>query len=175
MQGKQESYAYLIGEKNQPEGYVIFTQEKGTNGLNLILKDWVLLTSDSVKHFWSFMAAHRSLASQVQWRSSPMDSTLLLLPEQTAKIKYQKRWMLRVVNVPLALSKRGYPQGIETELHLEITDDLIVANNGKFCLRVSQRMWGSNPWRKMQFSPQYTGFSFPLYRFIYPNSTSVIR
>jgi len=61
----------------------------------------------------------------------------LLLPEQTAKIYRLERWMLRVINVSTALEKRGYPQKLETELHLEVRDDLLPENNGRFVLHVS--------------------------------------
>ena len=46
--------------------------------------------------------------------------------------------MLRIIDVVKALEKRGYPAGIETELHLEVTDEAIDSNNGRFCLKVSQ-------------------------------------
>ena len=45
--------------------------------------------------------------------------------------------MLRVINVGKALEKRGYPLGIETELHLDVQDDLLKENNGKFILSVA--------------------------------------
>jgi len=45
--------------------------------------------------------------------------------------------MLRVVDVSKALEKRVYPLGIETELHLEVKDNLLPENNGKFVLSVS--------------------------------------
>jgi predicted acetyltransferase len=61
----------------------------------------------------------------------------LLLPEQTAKIKNQKRWMLRIVDVYKALQLRGYPLGIETELHLAVQDDLLAVNNDKFILSIA--------------------------------------
>jgi predicted acetyltransferase len=60
----------------------------------------------------------------------------LLLPEQTAKIRSVQRWFLRVVDVRKALEKRGYPSGIQTELHLEVQDNLLPENNGKFILSV---------------------------------------
>ena len=34
--------------------------------------------------------------------------------------------------------QRGYPLGIERELHLEVKDEKVLANNGKFCLQVHQ-------------------------------------
>jgi predicted acetyltransferase len=42
-----------------------------------------------------------------------------------------------VVDVQKALEKRGYPEGIQGELHLEVRDDLIAENNGKFILSVT--------------------------------------
>lgn len=62
---------------------------------------------------------------------------MLLLPEQTAKPRFADRWLLRVIDVGKALSKRGYPPEIEAELHLEVRDDLIAENNGKFMLSVA--------------------------------------
>lgn len=96
-----------------------------------------MLTAAAVRRFWTFIADHRSIIKKVRWRSSTVDPLLLLLPEQTSNIRYSNHWMLRVINVSKALEKRGYPLGIETELHLEVFDDLLPENNGKFVLSVS--------------------------------------
>jgi predicted acetyltransferase len=45
--------------------------------------------------------------------------------------------MLRVVDVERALSERGYPTGLDAELHLAIADDIVPANNASFVLRVA--------------------------------------
>ncbi|MBW4558479.1 MAG: GNAT family N-acetyltransferase [Trichormus sp. ATA11-4-KO1] len=130
-------YGYLIGEQGQPQGYIILTQERTKDGTMLRVRDWTILTNAAARTFWSFIANHRSQIDQVRWKSSVVDSLTLLLPEQTAKIKYQERWMLRIINVVKALEMRGYPPGITTELHLEIQDDLLATNNGKFILSVA--------------------------------------
>lgn len=134
---KQTLYAYLIGEANQPQGYIIFSQHRDKDGTILRIRDWVVLTTAAAQTFWSFLANHRSQIDKIRWRSSPVDSLSLLLPEQTAKVKHISRWMLRVVDVVKALEKRGYPTKIQTELHLEVEDDLIAENNGKFILSVA--------------------------------------
>ncbi|MGM3304921.1 GNAT family N-acetyltransferase [Anabaena sp. WFMT] len=135
-QEKQKVYAYFIGSQDQPQGYIIFTQERTQDGAILKVIDWVLPTDAAVQTFWSFLGKHRSQIKKVQWKSSVIDSLTLLLPELTAKISHQKLWMLRVINLVTALEMRGYPQGINTELHLEVKDDLLPANNGKFILSV---------------------------------------
>jgi predicted acetyltransferase len=134
---KEIVYTYLIGTKDQPQGYIIFTQERTKDGEILSVKDWVLHTVAAAQTFWSFLANHRSQIHKVRWKSSAIDPLTLLLPEQTAKIWSESRWMLRVVDVVKALEVRGYPSGIQAELHLEIQDNLLAENNGKFILSVA--------------------------------------
>ena len=135
---KQSLYAYLIGSETKPEGYIIFTQRREADSFLIGIRDGVVLTTKAAQSFWTFLADHRSQINEVRWYGSSLNPSLLLLSEQSAKIAHKEHWMLRVINVPLALSKRGYPLGVETELHLEIKDNLIAKNNGRFCLKVSQ-------------------------------------
>ena len=134
---KEPLYAYLIGEADEPQGYIIFSQHRDKDDTILRIRDWVVLTTAAAQTFWSFLANHRSQIDKIRWRSSPVGSLTLLLPEQTAKVKHISRWMLRVIDVVKALEKRGYPKKIQTELHLEVEDDLIAENNGKFILSVA--------------------------------------
>jgi len=134
---KEIYYAYLFGATDQPEGYIIFSQQPAEDGSLLLVKDRVVLTAAAAKTFWCFLANHRSSIKKVRWRGATSDSLMLLLPEQTAKLRFAERWLLRVIDVGKALSKRGYPPGIEAELHLEVRDDLLAENNGKFILSVS--------------------------------------
>ncbi|MBE9201237.1 MULTISPECIES: GNAT family N-acetyltransferase [unclassified Nodularia (in: cyanobacteria)] len=135
--GQETVYGYLIGDQDQPQGYIICTQERTQNGTMLRVRDWTMLTNASVKTFWAFIANHRSQIDQVQWKSAVVDSLTLLLPEQTAKITRNDRWMLRITNLVKALEMRGYPPGVSAELHLQVKDELLTANNGKFILSVA--------------------------------------
>ncbi|WP_066377448.1 GNAT family N-acetyltransferase [Anabaena sp. CA = ATCC 33047] len=130
-------YTYLIGETDKPQGYIIFTQERAKEGSILNIRDWTILSSAAAQSFWAFLAKHRSQIDQVHWKSSIVDALTLLLPEQSAKIQQQARWMLRIVDVCKALEARGYPEGITAELHLDVQDDLLTANHGKFILSVA--------------------------------------
>ena len=77
--------------------------------------------------------------------------------------------MLRIIDVVGALSKRGYPMGLDAELHLEVSDRAIASNNGKFCLRVSQGRGEVTKGGKGEFqldvrglAPLYTGLFTPI-------------
>ncbi|MBW4642761.1 MAG: GNAT family N-acetyltransferase [Goleter apudmare HA4340-LM2] len=136
-QEKETVFAYLIGTPDQPQGYIIFSQERTENGTILWVRDWAVLTVAAAQSFWSFIAKHRSQIDRVRWQSSINDYLTLLLPEQTAKVFSHKRWMLRLIDVSKALEGRGYPPGVQGELHLEVQDNLLPANNGKFILSVA--------------------------------------
>jgi len=134
---KEKLYAYLIGSADQPQGYIVFSQHREDHKTLVRVKDWTVLTPAAAQTFWCFLTNHRSQIDQVRWKGSPVDFLTLLLPEQTVKLRFVDRWMLRVVDVVKALSKRGYPLAIQTELHLEVEDDLLAENNGRFILSVA--------------------------------------
>jgi len=131
------AYAYLFGD-SQPEGYIIFSQKQINHSAALVVLDWAVLTPAAEHCFWKFLANHRSQIEKVRWRSSAIDPLTLLLPEQVAKLHETERWLLRIVDVTSALEKRGYSSTAEAELHLDIQDDLLPENNGKFILSVTQ-------------------------------------
>lgn len=129
-------YGYAFGTPDASQGYVLFTQQSGSQS-SVRVRDWVLLTPEAVRRFWKLMADHRSMMRTVRWMSSAVDPLIMALSEQTAEIKECDRWLLRIVNVKAALEKRGYQPALETELHLHITDDIIPENNGAFVLSVA--------------------------------------
>ena len=135
---KEVFSGYIIGSTEKPEGYIIISQYSQDSDNILSVVDWVTLTNAATKTFWSFLSNHRSQIDKIRWRSSAIDSLMFILPEQTAKNRFIQRWMLRIINVEKALSSRDYYPGIETELHLEITEDLIAENNGKFVLSIAK-------------------------------------
>ncbi len=129
--------AYGLGSPEQPEGYLVITQATKQPNSRLRVNDWVALTPAALQTFWAFLADHRSQIDTVQWKSSVVDPLTLVLPEDTTKPMFVERWMLRIVDVKGALERRGYPSQLQTELHLELEDDVIPANTGKFVLTVA--------------------------------------
>jgi predicted acetyltransferase len=159
-------YAYLVGSQNQPQGYIIFKQDAKES--EIVILDWVALSAAAAQRLWMFLADHRSQIQKVFWRGAALNPFLLLLPEQTTKVRYLDRWMLRIIDVPKALEIRGYPVGVETELHLAIIDELLPENNGNFILSVSggrgevtRRGKGELHLNIRGLAPLYTGLYTP--------------
>ncbi|MEO0803361.1 MAG: GNAT family N-acetyltransferase [Cyanobacteria bacterium J06642_2] len=158
-------YAYIFGDCDREEGYVLYRQETTPNGAIASIEDWCVLTAAATQQFWSFWAAHRSQINQIRWHGSPLDDLTMVLPEQRAKPRFSDRWLLRIIDVERALSARGYPLHITVELHLDIRDELIPSNNDRFILRVagggSEVQRGGTGALKLSVSglaPMYSGF-----------------
>jgi predicted acetyltransferase len=68
--------------------------------------------------------------------SGPGDPLLSLLSEQPYQLTLGDFWMLRVVHVPAALEARGYAEAVRGELHLEVRDEGLPGNAGRWVLTV---------------------------------------
>jgi len=128
---------YGLGSPAQPEGYIVIAQRTGQHNSRLRVNDWVALTPAALHTCWTFLADHRSQIKTIQWKSSAVDPLTLVLPEEVAKPLFVERWMLRIVDVKAALEQRGYPAQLQMELHLELSDDVISENTGRFVLTVA--------------------------------------
>jgi predicted acetyltransferase len=130
-------YAYLVGEPESPQGYVLFSQRQDGDGAKIRIRDWVALSVDAARRLWTFMADHRSQISSIRWSGGAVDPLLLPLPEQSARIRSMMYWLLRIVHVKAALEQRGYPPNLQVELHLSIDDELLPENTGRYILSVA--------------------------------------
>ncbi|MBA2364400.1 MAG: GNAT family N-acetyltransferase [Chloroflexia bacterium] len=162
---------YLVERDGTSEGYVIYTQRQppGTKEKDINCYDLVALTADAARRLVAFFADHRSTAEHLVWTGAPAEPLLLHVPNQAYKIDWYEQWMLRIVDVPAALAARGYPTGVEAELHLEVRDDVLAPNNGRWVLAVSDGRaevreggTGSIALDVRGLAPMYTGYLSPL-------------
>jgi predicted acetyltransferase len=135
---KTTMHIYTVSDASGPQGYVTFTQPSAEGwSYDLSLRDVVALTPSAGRRLWSFFADHRSFAGKVRWNGPVGDPFAYHLREQEWDTDRVWSWMLRIIDAERALNERGYPAGIETDLHLEITDDVLPSNTGRFVLNVS--------------------------------------
>lgn len=140
------AYGYIFGDPGEVEGYLFFTQRKHESfGYDLFATDVVALTPRAVRRIWTFLADHRSVAGKFQFCGAPADPMLYALTEQSYEIELRIDWMSRIVDVRAALEARGYPAGVATKLHLDVYDDVLEQNTGKFVLDVCEKKGRARP------------------------------
>jgi predicted acetyltransferase len=126
------------GRKAGLDGYVyLYEKRLASYRYDLRITDIVARSPRAVRRLLTFLADHTTMGDTVSWYTGPAGRLVQALPEVGYSITLHEHWMLRIVDVPSALAARGYPEGIEMDLHFAITDDLIPSNAGRFVLEVA--------------------------------------
>lgn len=114
---------YRFGPAHAPEGYVVYAHAP-TESLHfaIAIRDLVLATPAAARRCAALLSDLRSLATELRWLGCASDPLVSLLPEQTARVVEQSRWMLRVLDVPRALALRGYER--DGEARFDVRDPL---------------------------------------------------
>ena len=132
------SRGFLIEGERGAEGYAYLITDPGDPSFEVLgLGDWCATTPEALRTLVSFLADHATMWTSVTWTTGPRDALLASVPDFGYELQLVEYWMLRVVDVPRALEARGYPPGLEAEIQLEVEDEVVAANRGRFVLSVS--------------------------------------
>ena len=129
---------YVIGDIDAAQGFAIFRSgaRERSHPQPLISTDVVALTGAASRRLLTLVRDHRSMCDSFEWFGPPDDTLPLFANEQFVKVKAMMRWLLRIVSLPAALAQRGYDADLSGELHLEVRDELLPENSGRWILRV---------------------------------------
>jgi predicted acetyltransferase len=86
---------------------------------------------------WSVVGSGSSVVKNVVAYVAPDDPIHLLLAQEVSHETYVKRWMLRVMDVPKAVSARGFSPVVTGSAALSLQDRLLPGNSGSWQLEVS--------------------------------------
>lgn len=135
-------YRYLIMQEGVAQGYVIYRQGERPSPITLL--DVCVLTQQAGRAVLSLLARYRYMLENVTWAGGPHDPLVFLLREPLVGVTRPRvktvislDWMLRLIDVRKALSLRGYPPGLNAELHFDVRDDYLPANNGRIVLEIA--------------------------------------
>lgn len=132
-----ESDAYLVEGEQGPEGYIVYHREKSTTVRHFMYGNACALTGAAARRILTFLVDHKSFVEYFGWNGGPADPFNFALADPRRRVHLSWPWMMRIVEPIRALKERGYPQHVEAELHLRITDDILEANNLDLVLAVS--------------------------------------
>lgn len=136
---REETYHGFAVENDSHEfeGYVFLAQKRRPDGRqDLSLSDFSFNTPAAGRRLWSLLADFAPMGEELTFFGGPTHPALELLQQQRHRVEQKDSWLIRILDVPKALKARGYSPACNAELHLDIHDDLIPANNARFMLRV---------------------------------------
>lgn len=168
---QKPQYGYVVGEADAPEGFLIYFQEGGVFEPSRIeIRDQYAATARAGRRLWTFLADHASIVSTVSWRGPAVEPLLALIGECKFTPVKVFRWMLRIVDVERALSARGYPGDVSTELHFDVTDTLLPANTGRYVLEIQNGAAEVRRGGRGEMQCDVRGLA-PLYSALFPAQT----
>jgi predicted acetyltransferase len=128
---------FVVGEPGALEGYAIFYEKPTATRLHydLVVTDLVASTERAYRALLSLLGQHGTLGESVVLHTGPGDPVVQLLPDGHFNSGGVHHWMTRVVDVAAALSTRGYG-AIEAQLEIEVRDDLLGRNAGRWVLSI---------------------------------------
>ncbi len=136
------AYVYVVEpEPGAPlEGYVSFTQAPltgGQLGYELHVLDVCASTGRGHQALLGLLGAHRSVVASATLRVAPADPLIALLDEQPRNgVETRFDWMLRVTHLEAAFAARGFPAGVRGALHLDVVDDVVPENAGRWMVEL---------------------------------------
>lgn len=128
----------LMGEHDQAEGYISYVKSTTNAPYNrIIVKDMFAISGHGYRRLWSFLSdVSTSVVDSIEFNTAPHDPARLSLPDPHFDVTLTDCWMVRIANVQSALSQRGYAPRVNATLDLDLYDDVIDANNGKWRLTI---------------------------------------
>lgn len=131
--GESEIDVYLALGAQGPEGYLTLTPPRAGR---LRVADHCLLTVEAAAAAAGLLGSYRGRVERIVWNAAPDDLLLHGLIDVGVSVDDWEEWMLRILDIPTALSARGYSGHAEGELLLKIDDSTLLQNNGRWKLTV---------------------------------------
>ncbi len=123
-----EDFCYLADD-----GYVIYRWR----GREIDVDNLVAGSEATARALWSLVGSASSVAKSVKACVEPDDPVFWLLRERTYDEVKQTRWMFRLIDVPAAVARRGYPAGVTLDTVVEVDDPQRPANSGAWRVQVA--------------------------------------
>ncbi len=123
------------------EGYASFTYGPASGAIDfnysVVCRHLVASTMEGMASLLSYLRGFRGLGVSVRFTGPPAAPLALLVEEQRVLPAWTYRWMLRLLDVPSALSSRGY-MPISAEFDLTVEDGLFPENRGPWRVTISE-------------------------------------
>jgi predicted acetyltransferase len=119
-------------------GYVYLSEQRPdlNSRFDVVLTDFVFLDAEAGVRIWAFLRDFAMMGERLRFYGGPTHPALQLLKQQRHEVLLKDDWLIRVFDVKRAMEARGYSAAIDAEVHLDVTDEVIGANTGRWVVRV---------------------------------------
>jgi predicted acetyltransferase len=129
---------FAIGAGDRVDGYAYFQQRRrpDTGRQELLVNDVAFRSAEAGRRLLGFFADFATVAEEAVFAGGPHHPLMWLLGQQRYSVARKDYWMLALTNVERALAGRGYSTAVRGEIDLEVVDDVVPENGGRYRVRV---------------------------------------
>jgi predicted acetyltransferase len=177
---RETEYAgYAVVRPSDPageiDGYVMLNQGRRPDGRqDLTLSDFVFTTPEAGRRLLGFLADFRMMGEDLNFFGGPTHPALTLLRQQRYDVHLKDSALVRVLNVRKVLESRGYPTGLSTSIDLDVADELLPHNHGKWRLSVERGVASCTPGGSGAIRASIRGVAMLLTGYATPSQAALI-
>lgn len=127
------------GPNDEVLGYVFLTQERDPKSgrHDILASDFVATTAEAAERLVSLIGEFGSMGLSFKFGAGAMHPLMALFEEpRYLELKFKDYWMLRVLDVTKAIEERGYAQGLSTRLEIDVADEILPQNQGRWVIEI---------------------------------------
>jgi predicted acetyltransferase len=128
------TYRYCVRKGSKIDGYIIYSQQPERSSFDysysLVCHDLIWHNSEAAHSLLAFAGGHVVVGVNLMWIGAPGDPLTQFVHLQQPEVTHSSWWMARLLDVPRALSARGYPGALDVSIALNVKDEVIIENSG---------------------------------------------
>ena len=129
--------SYLVRRGDHVVGFLAFeAQRDGGSRFELAASQLVALDRDAYRAIFGFVQSMGSMARALRTRLPEYVLLATLDHPHRVEQTHAHPFMTRVIDASAAVAARGYSPHIDAEIHLDLHDGVLAANDGPFVLQV---------------------------------------
>ncbi|MFI7455142.1 enhanced intracellular survival protein Eis [Nonomuraea sp. NPDC049714] len=125
----KDDFLYLADD-----GFLVYRWD----GPDMEVDNLVAGSADTARALWSIVGSSSSVAKRITATVAPDDPVLWLLRERTKDQITRDPWMFRVLDLPAAVRRRGYPEVVTATAVVQVNDPLLEGNTGRWRLEFAE-------------------------------------
>jgi predicted acetyltransferase len=135
----EPTVGHVVEERGALTGYVFYVSIPQAESifLDVLVQDMAASTARARARLLTLLGDLQSLGDEVTFFGPLFDARHATLAQRQYQTRLYEHYMLRIVDVARALEARGYPKGVSLELHLDVEDDVVPDNAGRYRVRIA--------------------------------------
>jgi predicted acetyltransferase len=133
-------HRYCVRSNGQIGSYIVYTTTHVPGAeaqiYNVTARELIWNDHASAGSLLALIGQHAPLGQKLTW-PGPINEPLSALVNADVHAEFSVHWMLRLIDVPAALERRGYPPTLTASVEFTVGDSVIAGNAGSFRLEVS--------------------------------------